>query len=284
MIFIDVEEVKLKIKPTWLAAARDVKKLLSAAATAKERKRIIDDNSHLWRELKTILASVSHLKCWYCETRDHRSDNAVDHYRPKSRVAGEHHPGYWWLAFDSDNFRFACTYCNSWRNGPEGTAGGKQDYFPILAGSIRAVGPESILSEEVPLLIDPCSATDVALLWFDETGQASGNPHGMEFDSAAKQKVTESIKYYHLDHVPLVEARRRIYAEVLKICDDADKANKWWNKSREQSAYDGYREAMGRLARSLKRENEYSAVALCAIRGYRATSDAARIAFEYLNR
>ncbi|MYS94802.1 MULTISPECIES: hypothetical protein [Streptomyces] len=285
MIFIDIEEVGLRLSASWLASARKVKKDLAAATSAKERARIIDENGKLWRDLKADLAAVSHGKCWYCESRDFRSDNAVDHYRPKSSVKGiPAHPGYWWLAFDYENFRFACTFCNSWRKGPDGTAGGKSDYFPILAESERANDPDDILSDEIPLLIDPCCATDVALLWFDETGQVSANPHGVDFDSAADEKVTTSTRYYHLDHVPLVEARRAVYAEILKLCDDADKAQKRWNESRQSSARDRYREAMGDLARSLKRNREYSAVALCAIRSYRATSEAARLAFECLNR
>ncbi|AZP19229.1 hypothetical protein EJC51_26070 [Streptomyces aquilus] len=284
MIFVDIEEVGLRLSASWLASARKLKKDLAAAKSAKDRARIIDENSKLWRELKADLAAVSHGKCWYCETRDHRSDNAVDHYRPKSSVKGTDHPGYWWLAFDYENFRFACTFCNSWRNGPDGTAGGKSDYFPVLAGSERAKGPDDILSEEIPLLIDPCSATDVALLWFDETGQVSANPLRVDLDNAGDEKVTTSTKYYHLDHVPLVEARRAVYAQILKLCDDADKAQRRWNASKQSSARDRYREAMNDLARSLKRTREYSAVAMCAIRSHRATSDSARIVFDFLNR
>lgn len=285
MIFIDIEEVGLRLSAPWLASARKVKADLAAAGSAKARARIIDENGKLWRELKADLAAVSNGKCWYCETRDHRSDNAVDHYRPKSSVRGEpNHPGYWWIAFDYRNFRFACTFCNSWRRGPDGTAGGKSDYFPILDGSARANDPDDILSEEVPLLIDPCCATDVALLWFDETGQVSANPHWAGIDSAAKDKVATTTRYYHLDHVRLVEARRAIYAEILKLCDDADKAHRWWIKTKQSSALDRYREAMSDLVRSLKRDRQYSAVALCAIRGHRATSEAARVTFEYLSR
>ena len=67
----------------------------------------IDKHSHIWRECKTSLKHASYDKCYYCEMKDIRSDGTVDHYRPKSK--------YKWAAYRFDNFRFACTFCNSRR-------------------------------------------------------------------------------------------------------------------------------------------------------------------------
>lgn len=69
----------------------------------------------IWSDVKDRLKKVSNGKCWYCESRQERSDNAVDHYRPKSV--------YPWLAYELSNFRYACTYCNSIRRNQQ-TGGG----------------------------------------------------------------------------------------------------------------------------------------------------------------
>lgn len=46
----------------------------------------------VWRDLKDGLANLLHDKCWYCETAVDRSDNAVDHFRPKGRVSDAANP------------------------------------------------------------------------------------------------------------------------------------------------------------------------------------------------
>ena len=125
-----------------------------------------NDHSSVWRELKPGLATLLHYKCWYCESPVDRSDNAVDHFRPKNRVRDTDrlHTGYRWLAFDKGNFRYACTYCNSRRKDVEGgTTGGKADHFPLIDEFQRvyAVGP---VDQEQPLLLDPCKLFEWRLL------------------------------------------------------------------------------------------------------------------------
>lgn len=136
MIFIDIQEVVATLSEDWRNEARAITKKLNEAENAVERKTIIAEHEGLWRQLKVKLAAAAYEKCWYCETFSYRSDNAVDHFRPKSRVYEEKtHPGYWWLAFSPDNYRFACTYCNSRRHDVGGTSGGKHDHFPLADGS-----------------------------------------------------------------------------------------------------------------------------------------------------
>src|SRR6202035_4546646 len=111
-----------------------------------------------------VLAAMSHQKCWYCEARQIRSDNAVDHFRPKSV--------YPWLAFSYLNYRFSCTYCNSVRKNPEtGETEGKGDKFALFNEGQRATCEEELDQERV-MLLDPCSATDCAALDFRLDGTA----------------------------------------------------------------------------------------------------------------
>ena len=68
------------------------------------------------------------------------SDKNIDHFRPKGGVEEDpNHEGYWWLAFNWRNFRFACQWCNQRRNDRvNNTSGGKGEHFPLAAGSFRA--------------------------------------------------------------------------------------------------------------------------------------------------
>ena len=67
----------------------------------------MQNHASVWQECKEPLKSLSNDKCFYCETIQERSDDAVDHFRPKSL--------YPWSAFKISNYRFSCTYCNSRR-------------------------------------------------------------------------------------------------------------------------------------------------------------------------
>ena len=54
-----------------------------AAMTAVAQGGDPNDHATVWRALKSKLADLLHDKCWYCECSVTRSDNAVDHFRPK---------------------------------------------------------------------------------------------------------------------------------------------------------------------------------------------------------
>ena len=87
-----VDRSKL-VKPTgWNQRAQEA---TQAVANGEDP----NDHGQVWRDLKNGLAGLLHDKCWYCESPVDRSDNAVDHFRPKNRVsdAASPHAGYRWL-------------------------------------------------------------------------------------------------------------------------------------------------------------------------------------------
>src|SRR5262249_37866054 len=146
-----------------LDAAQEAERDLLSATDDETIAKVIKDSAKVWRRAKPYLERVMDYKCWYCETKDVRSDNAIDHFRPKAL--------YWWLAFRYWNFRFSCTFCNSRRRDPEsGIVGGKAAEFPLVPGSARLVESNESVDDEIPLLLDPCIGQDPQLLWFDETG------------------------------------------------------------------------------------------------------------------
>lgn len=101
----------------------------------------------VWGDLKQHLFELFHGKCAYCESRVlHVDYGDVEHYRPRGRVEEDAtHPGYWWLAYETENLLPSCGLCN----GP----GGKWDQFPLDGGEhVRAPGS---LAGEQPLLLNP---------------------------------------------------------------------------------------------------------------------------------
>lgn len=219
MRYIDMRD--LQIDAGWVASANAAMDAVRRAA-ADKRSDAINRHQEVWKNLKDKLRALSYDKCWYCESIDPRSDNAVDHYRPKGNVKGAEppHTGYWWLAFDWKNYRFCCTYCNSLRTSAAGT-GGKQDYFPLWQEDARAKSETDDLDNELPLLLDPTRVTDVRLIAFSEDG--SVGPADPNTRSREYRMADESITRYHLKHPTLAERRAFRLREVLGWVHEADK-------------------------------------------------------------
>lgn len=184
-------------------------KIIDAKVTA--RKKAITYKGSVWSGLRDQLAEPSKGKCWYCETNEIRSDNPIDHFRPKNSVSEcDDHPGYWWLAFDWKNYRYSCTYCNSRRVEVE-TAGGKQDHFPIF------IPPdwnkcEADQNIERPMLLDPIDSDDCKLITFNNNGEVCSVVE--DKDSDEYKRVEKSIELYHFNHKPTTRARRAIFQRI----------------------------------------------------------------------
>jgi hypothetical protein len=226
-----------------------------------------NDHSAVWRDLKDGLANLLHDKCWYCETVVDRSDNAVDHFRPKGRVsdATNPHTGYRWLAFDESNFRYACTYCNSKRKDLENrTAGGKADRFPLVdeARRVYAVGT---VSAEQPLLLDPCELSDWRLLGCH---QENGQPCATSIDTVAKQRAEASIKIYHLDYEPTCKRRHTVAVQLMADVDEGKRLFELVAHDPGRAA--DFKSVAGRLRRAIDRESPYSGDMHFLLRGQRS--------------
>jgi uncharacterized protein (TIGR02646 family) len=134
---------------------------------AKNKPDLIDDNIYKGSYRDSEGKSQSHVrdklndlyfsKCAYCETL---CKAEIEHYRPKKRITGTPHEGYYWLCYEWSNLVPSCRYCN--------TEGGKGNQFPILG--IRVEGPTfnngkldksqciaslAPLASELPLLLHP---------------------------------------------------------------------------------------------------------------------------------
>lgn len=193
---------KNKPDAAWLKKADKLLKKLESAPDAAARNKIIDDNPKVWGELKTWLLSLSHDKCWFSEAKDCFSHFEVEHYRPKKTATdadGTIHEGYWWLAFDWQNFRV----CGNAGNRKKGT------FFPLRPGCkrVRAGGD---LRYEDPQLLDPADEDDPSLITFDVEGHAIPVPGVTKWN---RTRVEYSVDRCKLDFPPLMDKRKTIWTE-----------------------------------------------------------------------
>lgn len=216
MTFISTETLPKCLPDDWQVRA-DRASAAVRGAPPSDRARVLRNNAQIWRDLKDVLAALSAGKCWYCETRETRSDSAVDHFRPKGSVAeATGHDGYWWLAFDFRNYRFSCTLCNSRRvDKTRSVVGGKQDHFPLVSERRRCYGETDTLSNEAPLLLDPTDYHDPPLIWFEPDGSAVPS-----CDAAQKpeehERARASIHLFHLNHSAIRQTRRDLYNNLSR--------------------------------------------------------------------
>lgn len=227
MRWICKDEIEECLTQAWRDMADQAKAELIAAPDEETRKAILKRvaSSNVWRDFYNLLPDSLKRKCWYCEAEEIRSDMPVDHFRPKSKVEDDkQHDGYWWLAFDWENYRCACTYCNSRRVFDE-TSGGKACRFPLENPEERAFSPADLvkLSNERPYFLDPFNPDDEKLLWFDNDGLPIAKPSATVEQQI---KVKNSIEIFHLHESKIARARNKVRLEVerqvRKIKDDDD--------------------------------------------------------------
>lgn len=274
MIFIDIDD--LEVSADWLERASDALADV-AAAQETERSKIINKYQSIWKELKDPLRDLSYKKCWYCESKDNRSDNAVDHFRPKGNVkdVDPPHHGYWWLAFNWRNYRFSCTYCNSIRKSAGDESGGKQDYFPLVDEDHRARRREESIGDEIPALLDPTSLSDVQLLAFTDDGSAATITDQEQTWDYKRAKV--SIKRYHLDHPDIRERRGALMKRTREKLEKAQEHLKRYQKNNTDAyAKSNYDSLLCDLYRAARRNSEFSAAARYTIAGMSETNEVAK--------
>ena len=250
------------------------------ALPGDERAQGVSDRSEIWREMKPSLEALSHGKCWYCESKEIRSDNAVDHFRPKSRVKEcPDHCGYWWVAFEISNYRFACTFCNSRRIDEEGhTEGGKQDHFPLEDEERRAHSPQDRLGRERPMLLDPLCAGDPSIIWFDESGRAVPNPSRCNV-THTKQRAEVSLRLLHLNQGALCDRRADLCRTIRRKVKHADTVVARADEG-DPSAAAALDEALHDLTSFVQPDAVFSAAAKAMLASLRGSSPVADAVFQ----
>lgn len=194
-----------------------------------------------WNQLQPIMLELSNNKCWYSEGPIGPNDFEVDHFRPKSRSKQKldytnpkstsiiHKPnGYWWLAYEWNNYRLSGGLANKRRRdrlGDSEEVHGKGDFFPLDCTDVgRVANDEENTNCEIPILLDPLNHEDVSLLTFD----ANGEVISAGLTDYENERVLQTIFYYHLDLEQLNKERLAAWKdcerEILEIKELIDTA------------------------------------------------------------
>lgn len=186
---------------------------------ADQRAAFIDDHTAACSAVKTGLWTLGAGKCWYSEARLQQQQGHVEHYRPKRRLHGAGHSGYWWHAFDWTNLRLAHPTVNlRVTDYLTGKKTGKGSYFPLVDEAQRAVD-EGHEPDEAPLLLDPVVPTDCKLLCFDSSNGKPVPRYSKDIDAVRHDRAEASIDYYHLDEATWNKDRKDLMDEVAVLCD-----------------------------------------------------------------
>lgn len=242
--------------PKWMVTANALLAELNAAPGAAARNTIIDRNDKVWGELKAWLLELSHEKCWFSEAKDCFSHWDVEHYRPKKSAKdkdGTEHDGYWWLAFDWQNFRI----CGNAGNRKKGT------FFPLRHGCTRAE-PLGDLRYEDPQLLDPVDEDDPALISFNVEGHAIPAAHIT--DEWEKARVEYSVERYNLDFPPLMDKRKVIWAECWSRIQEYLKELETYHRDKTNViARDRSKQAAKSVREMMHERKELSAIARACV-------------------
>lgn len=270
----------------WKKLAREAEQTLKSLPSGQSRADVFKRYSEVWGKLKEDFRQLSHEKCWYCEAKTDRMRGDIDHFRPKGRVTKIDHPGYWWLAFEWRNFRFACSVCNSGSLDPlSDQSGGKGNHFPLVGGESRRVcGPCAYEDHkhEYPLLLDPINPADPDLITFTCDGKphpSAKRPAENEQPSTEYLRAQESIRIYQLDHSrsnrkrkidiyhPLRNLVEKIQRDKLALAEDV------MNTALREKIEDN----ILALRKMIAPDAEYSSAANAFLRKYRRWSWVDRI-------
>jgi len=185
--------IKLKPRPavpTTLTSevVRNLAESLRNRVQAGEALQSKDFDSSYWRadDVKSALSKMHSGKCCYCERkRDEKRETDVEHFRPKALVSDDpSHPGYWWLAYEWENYFHSCKKCNQEH---------KKNQFPLMDGSSRANTPDADLAGERPFLINPEKENGEEFIIFEWTKARGIFVKAVGFDDELRGYTTIKI-------------------------------------------------------------------------------------------
>ena len=209
---------------TDLQELDDAKQAILTCSEA-ERGKFIRDNEYKCSNLRRALWFLGCAKCWYSEASLQECEGQVEHFRPKKRVAGEDHGGYWWLVFDWTNLRLAHPTVNRRKTDYlTGEKRGKGTYFPLKSDEDRANSPGEE-SQEEPVLLDPVIFSDTLLICFSESGSPSPS-YNKEDDEWKWNRAKSSIEYYHLDEGTWNARRQDKMNETSQLCSKIEETER----------------------------------------------------------
>ena len=227
-------------------------------------------------EVLCALRKIVGNKCWYSEVPLEGADPNIDHFRPKGQVrevdatlqnTQTTSPGYWWLAFEPRNFRLSSMHANQRRVDAD-TNGGKWDYFPVL-GARAIEGASLLVISENALALDPCSPSDVSLLWFDPDGKPCCAEWKRRPNPLDTQRVRTTVWLYHLDKREIETRRRNHMRQIRNDLALADAQYQLWNRDApipDLHAKNSFDHKIAEIKEKLSDTAEFAGAKRCAVR------------------
>jgi hypothetical protein len=211
MRYIPLKEANKEALEAWLKKSNEILDEMKNEPDAKKRKAIIHRNKAHWRDtgLLEFLKKLSDGKCWYTEAKFTAEYPHLEHFRPKSCARDEDwakcHDGYWWLAFDIENYRLSKPVPNT----------RKGTYFPLLDQDMAVRKPGVAVTRESPLFLDPTNQEDVDLISFNAFGQPEpcSNPI-VDLNEWDLKRIEFSIQRYGLDDRDLCDERKELWVSL----------------------------------------------------------------------
>ncbi|PBJ08056.1 hypothetical protein [Flavobacterium sp. ACN6] len=243
MIYIN--PTLIKIPHEWEKQASKLKKELYLKDIDQRTAFINSKREESWGhpDILSSLRKIVGNKCWYSEVDLTGADPNIDHFRPKGKVreididslkiSKNESVGYWWLAFDSGNFRLSSMHTNQ-RRVDENTDGGKWDFFPIDGERAKEKTKLTLINEAV-LPFDPCSATDVALMWFGPDGKPGFKDWRRSPTLHEERRMKVTVWLFHLDKVELATKRSNAMEEIRLALQSADAIYQIWMQKGQNS-------------------------------------------------
>jgi hypothetical protein len=154
----------------------------------------------------------------------------IEHFRPKGETVTASgailFPGYWWRASTWENLLPSCIDCNRERWHDTGVGAykyGKQNQFPLAAGSVHA-SVEADVAAEVPLLLDPSAEEPANHLQFFLRKGLGGKDESIVaplIDDYGNEdpKGRKSIDVYGLNRGGLRRSRDRQIIQLRLVLD-----------------------------------------------------------------
>lgn len=217
MRYIPLKESGKKALDVWLDKSNQILEEMKNEPDAEARRQVIEKNKSHWRnpELLKFLNELSDGKCWYTETRFSAEYEHIEHFRPKRCACNEKgeqcHDGYWWLAFDVENYRLS----KPMPNVRKGT------YFPLQERVMAVQSVGIALSRETPMLIDPADEEDTALIGFNSHGKPEPCSHpAADLTAWDIQRVEFSIARYGLDDKTLCDSRKELWVSIQSLMSE----------------------------------------------------------------
>jgi 5-methylcytosine-specific restriction endonuclease McrA len=217
MKYIPLKEANKEALGAWLQKSNEILDEMKKEPDAQKRKAIIHKNKTHWRDagLLEFLKKLSDGKCWYTEAKFTAEYPHLEHFRPKSYARDEDgakfHAGYWWLAFDIENYRLSKPVPNI----------RKGTYFPLRKPKRAVCEPDEAVSCESPLFLDPVNEDDAALIGFNSLGQPEPcKEPTFDLDEWDKRRIEFSIKRYGLDDQDLCDQRKALWVSICAMLDE----------------------------------------------------------------